>query len=88
MAESKIVERGRAAKSKRGKRTPDDQHYAAVNFADGVVCRVEKVPNIYRNITFVGLVEDYAVVGFGTAQHAATLDEAIVLRDRLESEKA
>jgi hypothetical protein len=44
--------------------------------------------NPYRDIQYVSLVGNFAVVGFGTAQHTATLDEAVALRDRLESEKA
>ena len=84
MPESKVIERGRAAMSKRAKRSPDDPHYAAFNFADGQVYRVEKVPNPYRNLVYVPLRDDFAVVGHDAAQHAATLTEAIALRNRME----
>ena len=49
--------------------------------------------NPYRNIRFVPLVGDFAVEGYGAvhhsvprAQHRATLEEAMTLRDQLEEQ--
>lgn len=40
--------------------------------------------NPYRGIQYVSLRDDYAVTNQGVARHAATLDDAMTLRDRME----